>query len=76
MVDQPHFPQFLLEYAVALAFGGIVTFWQIAVLLMIAGFAATFYFRVKPLIISVLALALVTFVTGYVVMSGGCALVG
>jgi hypothetical protein len=77
LINGPHFPQFLWAYTAALSFGGIVTFWQIAVLLIIVGFAATFYFRLKPLVISALALTPFTFVTGYVVMStGGCALVG
>jgi len=67
----------LPAYTALISFGGVVTYWQIATLLTIAGFAATFYFRLKPLVISALVLGAVTLVTGYFVMSsGGCAVVG
>ena len=70
-------PQFLWFYTVALSFGGVVTYWQISVLLVIAGFAATFFFRTKTLTISAAVLALVAFIAGYIVIaSAGCALVG
>jgi hypothetical protein len=77
VVNQPHFPQFLAAYTALISFGGVVTHWQIAALLTIAGFAATFYFRLKPLVISAFVLGAATLVTGYFVISGGgCAVVG
>jgi hypothetical protein len=77
IVNQPHSAQFLAAYTALISFGGVVTYWQIAALLTIAGLATTFYFRLKPLVILLLILGMVALVTGYfMTLGGGCAVVG
>ena len=78
LVDRPQLPQLFFGDSLLLFFGGLTAEMSsnIIIAAIIVAFVVGFVVRLKPLLISASALALLAFAVGYIFTSGICSMIG